>query len=207
MSGRIAIGRWLTTGVASALALFLVASGSAVELPWHDDNAARIRLSWSARPERIETCRALSAEEIAKQPAHMRRRVECTGRFATYLLRVEADGHVLDERVVRGAGLRNDRPLYLVDDYALDAGVHRIRVTFTRREQTDDDAAVLGPVAPAGVDSGIYAGRAERESEERSRRAKAAVPRRMQLDSALTFGPGQVRLVTFDRDARTLVVR
>ena len=71
----------------------------------------------------------------------MRQRVECDGRFATYTLRVESDGQVIGETVVHGAGLRHDRPLYLLREYDVAPGVHRVRVSFTRREKTDDGGA------------------------------------------------------------------
>ncbi len=200
--------RWLTIAAATAVALWLVARASAVALPWHAAGAARMRLSWSARPERIETCRALTAEEIEKEPPHMRRRVECKGTFATYLLQVASDGRVIDERIVKGAGIRNDRPMYLLANYDLMAGDHRIRVTFTRREKTDDDsAAVTMHATSTGADSGIFAGRAAREEEERARRRRAAVPAAMEMDTLLTLAPGQVRLITFDAEARQLVIR
>jgi hypothetical protein len=200
--------RWLTSAAATAVALWLVARASAVALPWHAADAARVRLSWSARPERIERCRALTAEEIEKQPPHMRRRVECSGAFATYLLRVASDGRAIDQRIVKGGGIRNDRPMHLLADYDLGAGEHRIRVTFTRREKTDDDSAAVALHATStGADSGIFAGRAAREDEERARRRRAAVPANMELDTLLTLAPGQVRLITFDPEARRLLIR
>ncbi|HEU4585759.1 MAG TPA: hypothetical protein VFR95_08415 [Gemmatimonadaceae bacterium] len=208
MTPRIRPVRWLATVLATAVALWLVARASAVALPWHAADAARVRMSWSARPERIESCRALTAEEIEKEPPHMRRHVECTGTFATYLLHVASDGRVIDERIVKGGGIRNDRPMYLLADYDLMAGEHRIRVKFTRREKTDDDsAAVVLHAARTDTDSGIFAGRAEREDEERARRRRAAVPAIMEMDTLLTLAPGQVKLITFDAEARQLVIR
>lgn len=192
--------------VASAIVLVLLARASAMPLPYHDGGAARLRLSWSARPERIEVCRALSAEELARREEHMRQRVECDGRFATYLLRVESDERLVSESVIRGAGLRHDRPLYLLRDLDLPAGEHRIRVTFTRREKTDDDAAAFARVTTTGGDSGIFAGRAEREADEHARRARAAIPAMLVLDTSLTFTPQRVKLITFDRDRRALEV-
>lgn len=208
MKARARPVRWITTAAATTVALWLVARASAVALPWHAADAARVRLSWSARPERIETCRALTAEEIEKQPPHMRRRVECSGAFATYLLRVASDGRAIDERIVKGGGIRNDRPMHLLADYDLGSGEHRIRVTFIRRERTDDDSAAVALHATStGADSGIFAGRAAREDEERARRRRAAVPANMELDTILELAPGQVRLITFDAEARRLVIR
>jgi hypothetical protein len=208
MSERRPYGRWLATAVATAAAFWLVARASTAALPWYESDAARVRLSWTARPERIETCRALTPEELEKEPPHMRRRVECTGRFATYLLHVSADGEMMDERVVKGGGLRNDRPIYLLASYDMPAGEHRIRVMFERREETDDDSeAVEVHAKRAESDSGIFAGRAEREDEERARRRRAAIPSAMEIDTVLALERGRARLITFDVEARRLVVR
>lgn len=198
--------RWMSATVASAAALLFMARASALPLPYHDPGGARLRLSWSARPERIEVCRALSAEELARREEHMRQRVECDGHFATYALRVEADGRLLSESVIRGAGLRHDRPLYLLRDLDLSSGVHRVRVSFARREQTDGDTAGVAPVSGVAADTGIFAGRAERESVERARRARAAVPAHLVLDTSMVFAPDRVVVVTFNAERRALEV-
>ena len=189
---------------ATAVALALMARASATPLPFHAAPAARLRLSWSARPERIEVCRTLSAEELAQRAEHMRQRVECEGRFATYGLRVDVDGRLATEAVVRGAGLRNDRPLYLLREFDVSPGIHAIRVTFMRREQTDDDAAAFAPAVSPDADTGLYAGRAQREATEHARRARAAIPARLALDTSLTFVSRPVMLVTFDAERRRL---
>jgi len=198
--------RWAAALVASAAALFLMARASAAPLPYHPAGTARLRLSWSARPERIETCRALSQEELEREEEHMRQRVVCDGHFTTYNLRVEADGRLLSESVVRGAGLRHDRPVYLLRDFDLSSGLHHVRLSFTRRERTDGDAAVAVAPASAAVDTGIFAGRAEREVVERARRARAAIPALLLLDTTLAFAPERVIVVTFNPDRRTLEV-
>lgn len=115
---------------------------------------------------------AVSAEELAQREEHMRQRLECDGRFATYALRVESDGLLIGEAVVHGAGLRHDRPLYVLREYDVAPGVHRLRVSFTRREKTDDDAAAFAPAASAEADTGLFAGRAQREAVEHARRAR-----------------------------------
>jgi hypothetical protein len=191
---------------ATIVALVLLARASAAPLPYHDDGMAQLRLSWSARPERIETCRALSEEELKREEEHMRQRVECDGRFATYALRVESDDKLLSASVVRGAGLRHDRPIYLLRDLEVPSGVHHIRVSFTRRERRDDRATAANPAAPVEQDTGLFAGRAEREAVERVRRARAAIPERLVLDTTVVFAPGRVMLVTFDTDRRSLEV-
>ena len=204
------VARLAFAGLGTALVLGLIARGSAAPVPFHEGKTARLRLSWSARPERIEVCRRVSAEELAQREAHMRQRVECDGRFATYALRVESDGRVIGEAVVRGAGLRNDRPLYLLREYDLSPGRHRVRVTFTRREATDGDAAAFAPAASrevdTEVDTGIFAGRMRREAEEHARRARAAIPAALELDTMLVIVPRQVLVVTFAPERRSLLL-
>ena len=193
--------------LATAAGLALLAAASAVSLPWHGEDAAAIRLSWSARPERIEVCRALSNAEVEALNEHMRQRVQCDGRAATYALRVRVNGVLLGDEVVRGGGLRHDRPLHLLQTYAVSPGGRRVQLEFSRRERTGGDAGTGASAAAAEADTGIFAGRAARETSERGRRTRAAVPPLMTLDTALAFAPQQVILVTFDPDGRRLVVR
>lgn len=196
--------RILVTGLATAAGLALLAYTSAVPLSYHGQNTARVRLSWSARPERIEVCRQVSAAEQARREEHMRQRVECEGTFATYTLHLELDEHAMGESVIHGAGLRHDRPLYLLQDYPVPPGAHRLRVILTRREKTDDDAAAFAEAVVPDADTGLYAGRAQREATERGRRARAAIPSSLVLDTALVFAPRQVALVTFNAERRVL---
>lgn len=201
---------WRLTRIVAAIlastgALVLLTRASAAPVSYHDAASARVRLSWSARPERIEVCRALSAEEISRRGEHMRQRFECDGRFAAYDLHVAIDDRIVLETVVRGSGWRHDRPLYVLRDFEVAGGMHRLRVSFGRREQAIGDSLTQVSDAPAlGPDTGIFAGRAERERVERVRRARAAIPSRLLLDTSLVLTDGRVTLVTFDVDRRTL---
>jgi hypothetical protein len=198
--------RWTLAAIASAAGLFLMARASAAPVPYQPAGTARLRLSWNARPERIEVCRSASEEELEHEEEHMRQRVVCDGRFATYVLRVEVDDRLLSESVVRGAGLRHDRSVYLLRDFDLSSRAHHVRVSFTRRERTETGATNARPGARAGADTGVFAGRAERETDERRRRARAAVPARLMLDTTLVFASGRVIVITFDQDRRELQV-
>ena len=155
--------RLVTSGVASIGGLALLAALSATTVPYHAREAARLRLSWSARPERIEVCRTLSDEEMARVAEHMRQRMSCVGEFASYTLRIDVDGTLIDESVIRGAGLRHDRPLYLLRDYSVPPGTHRFRMSLTRREALNTDSVSASSTVGAGLDTGRYAGRAQRE--------------------------------------------
>ena len=206
MIARARVARLVAAGVATALVLGLMARASAAPLSVRDGATARLRLSWSARPERIEVCRRLSAEELAQRAEHMRQRVECEGRFATYALRVESDGRVLGETTVHGAGLRHDRPLYLLREYDVTPGMHHVRVSFTRREKPNAAADTFASTTPIEEDDDIFAGREQREAVEHARLVRAAIPAYLELDTTLVFAPRQVMIVTFASERRALVL-
>ncbi|HEU4761783.1 MAG TPA: hypothetical protein VFS74_05635, partial [Gemmatimonadales bacterium] len=134
--------------------------------------------------------------------------VECEGHFASYALVVKLDGQPADTAIVRGAGMRHDRPMYLLRSCDVPAGRRRVRVEFTRRERSetkhdgdDDDSE-----RRTSADSGISAGRAQREAVERARRGKAAIPPRLVLDTVLDVAPREVIVLTFNQERRVLEI-
>lgn len=196
--------RWSPAVILTALSLGAMALLSAAPVRSEDSDSARLRLSWSARPERIETCRVLSKKELEETEEHMRQRVECEGKFATYMLDVWVDERLVHQSVVRGAGLRHDRPIFLLREIPVPPGIHRIRVSFNRREKTDNDAAAFERKASSERDSGLFAGRAQREEVEHERRARAAIPAQLSLDRSLSFRSGRVFIVTFGSERGSL---
>ena len=158
--------------VVSAAGALTLAASSGVSVPWHSSDAAELRLSWSARPEQIETCRVLSEEELATRPVHMRRARECEGQPATYDLEVVVDETTLDNAIVRGSGIRSDRPIFLLRSYPLAEGVRRVQVSLARREPPDSLA----------------------DTAATSQRVLA---RRVQMDTIITVQRGTVLLVTY----------
>lgn len=204
------------------ISLAALAAGSAAPVPFHVGGEARLRLSWSARPERIEECRTLSDAELALRPEHMRQRTECEGQFATYALEVAVDGRRLDQGVIRGGGLRNDRPIHHLRDLDVSAGERHVRVSLRRRESAAPERdSGEGDEHTSKRDSaddddhrdddddktGISTVRTERERMERSRRARTALPASVLLDTVLTIAPREVVVVTFDQEQRRFVVR
>ena len=85
-------------------------------------------------------------------------------------------------------------------------GTHRLRVTFTRREVTDNDAAAFAAALPAGADTGLFAGRAQREATEHARRAGAAIPPHLVLDTTVAIAPRQVVVVSLAAERRALLL-
>jgi hypothetical protein len=101
-----------------------------------------------------------------------------------YRLVVALDGDSLVDRLVHGAGAREDRPLYVFQDLVVEPGRHRISVRFTLE-------------APA----------AQPESDQaRGDAAPPATPR-LALDTTLTLGAMRVLLVTYDEERERLVIR
>ncbi|MBL8961336.1 MAG: hypothetical protein JNJ98_15875 [Gemmatimonadetes bacterium] len=181
------------TGLVALRSLSLVPHGAAVP-------HAVLRLSWSARPERVEVCRELSDAELAARPVHMRLRTECSGRFASYLLTVRVgDGTVLSD-TVRGGGLRNDRPIHLLREVQVPPGSQPVRVSLARIDST------AAPRDTSATDVGALGDRAQRETDERRRRAAEALPGRLELDQTTRFVAGRVVMVTYANEQRRLIL-
>jgi len=166
---------------------------------------ALMRLSWGARPERIETCRTQTDEELAKVNPQMRQRVVCEGTTARYQLEVRRDGSPIASGMVRGGGLRHDRELYVFREIRVPAGRSTLSVRFVRvdsvpegpkaRERPDSGDTLRGVIAPE---------RAQRETDERRRRREEAVPPMLTLDTTVTLAAHEVLLVTYDPEERRL---
>lgn len=143
-------------------------------------DGAVLRLSWRTRADEVRDCRRPTPEELASLPVHMRRPEVCEGRVLPRHLRVELDGSVLLDEVVRAAGARGDRPLYVYHEIPLFAGVHHLHVTFI----------------PSEADSAL----------EAAQRVTGAPPH-LHLDTLIAVDSGEVALVTYDDDRNALVVR
>lgn len=200
------ISRLAALSAASVAALVLLRAASFV--PVHDvrSDSAWVRLSWSARPERIEHCRRLSDAELAERPAHMRLRLECEGRFARYGLQLTVDGTVVLVDTVQGGGLRNDRPMHVLRETPLAPGTRAVRVVLVRLDTLSTPDAESEGVATPESDA-VLGDRGAREREERQRRSEEGIPPRLSLDTTVTLGAGRVLLVTYDGEKRALATR
>lgn len=196
------------TGVVLAAALAL-AMGWASDTRMTASSApdALLRLSWDARPERVETCRRQSDEELAKVLPQMRQRVVCEGTTARYRLDVRRGGALIASQDVRGGGLRHDRQLYVFREIPVPAGPSTLSVRFVRLDSVAADREANREPADSGdaLTSGIAPDRARRETDERRRRREEAVPSSLTLDTTVALGAREVLLVTYNPDERRLV--
>lgn len=215
--------RLIVATMVSAAILLAIAWASIAPLQVARGSAAILRISLGARAERIEICRRQSDEELAKLAPQMRQRVVCEGTTARYHLEVRRDGELLHSQVVRGGGLRNDRPLYVSRDLPVPAGLAVFAVRLTRidtipaeqdessedpdnADDEDDDADdghVDGDDAPRPGDQ--PPARARREREERHRRREESIPAELRLDVNVDLGPREVMLVSYDQRNRRLI--
>jgi hypothetical protein len=195
-------------GLAAALAVMaaMVALSRAPYVTGQGADAL-LRLSWSGRPQRIEKCRELSDAELAERPAHMRRRLECEGRPASYVVRVAVDGRTASLDTVTGGGLRGDRAIHMLREIGIEPGSRTIAVEMRRVEtiEDEDDHEDEDEQEDEAPDSGPR-DRAVREREERSRERQEALPPRLELARPVTLAPGSVALVTYDASSRRLVL-
>lgn len=171
------------------------------------DQVAQLRLSLSARPERVERCRELSDDELAKLPAHMRLRTKCEGYSARYRLLIAVDGRQVILDTLRGGGLRHDRPLHVFREHDVSSGAKRLFVEVTRIDEGEEETPIDASGADREVRDTLLGGRAERERDERARRMAEAMPRRLVLDTLMTLAARRVVLITFDNSARRLTAR
>lgn len=151
--------------------------------------AAELRLSWRLRSEPEQACRRRTAEELARLPVHMREEEVCERRVSVYRLRVTLAGRVLEDRLVASAGARADRPLDVFAQYPLAAGTHALHVEFARE----------------GADSGAV--RTHPSSTDAPTHVLARpAPRRLVLDTTLTFPESRIFVVTYDDERQLLRV-
>lgn len=204
--------------------LLAVAWGSVSPLRVAGADGAILRISLGARPERIETCREQSNEELAKLAPQMRQSVICEGNTARYRLQVRRNGELLHSQEVRGGGLRHDRQLYVSRDLRVPVGpavfaVHLARIdtvatvaTVANDERHDERSEERdggdGDRRAAGDDVSLPGGampaRATREADERRRRREESVPADLRLELDATLQPREVLLVTYDPERHRL---
>jgi hypothetical protein len=189
---------WRAWGVAVAAAgMAAMVWASNAPLAVHREPHGLLRLAWSARPERIETCVEQSAEALAGLPQHMRQPVRCEGVTAQYRLTVRLDGRLVTERIVRGGGLRRDRRLYVFDELPLGPGEAMVEVRFDR---VDSD-----PGSPPGTPVPAEPLPVAPQTGSRPQPAGDAVPPRLVFEARVPVRPREVVLITYSPEQKRLV--
>jgi hypothetical protein len=176
--------------------------GANAPITVHGSDQAILRLAWSARPERIESCRQLSEEELARLPAHMRQPVVCEGASAQYRLTVRHEGRVVADEIVHGGGLRQDRRLYVFHELPLDPGKGSIEVRFDR---IDSDAERVTPPEKRHDEPGETENKHDGQGQGANRQAGGeTVPPHMVFAQRLHVQPREVILITYSPEHRAL---
>lgn len=183
--------RLLGAALASA-AMAGIAWTSNAPMTAHGSGDAVLRLAWSALPERVETCREQSAEDLARLPPHMRQRLVCEGQAASYRLTVRAHGTLIADDVVRAGGLRHDRRLYVLREIRVPPARTDVEVRFDRID-----------AGPTGAGPGRAAG--PRIGERPPHQQGDTVPAHLAYAERVRFAPRRVVLITYDPQRRALV--
>jgi hypothetical protein len=76
-----------------------------------------------------------------------------------------------------------------------------------RIEPEEADGLGDDTIGPAGGDTAVAGGREGRERAERARGRREALPPALTLGGDVLFAAGEVALVSYDADARRLVLR
>ena len=165
--------------LAAAAGLALVVWASSAPLAVYPEDHGVVRLAWSLRPERLETCRERTPDELARLPQHMRQKTVCEGAAAEYDLTVRRNGEVVAQQRVQGGGWRHDRRLYVLHDIEVPRGASQIEVQFER--VGGGAAANAGPLQPDQA------------------------PAHLSFSERLDLAAREVVLITYSQDRRVLV--
>jgi hypothetical protein len=207
------IGLATLVSIGAALGLALVS-----DAPFHANvrDDARLRIAFSARPERIESCRTPSESELANLPAHMRQGVVCEGTTATYRLEVRRDDSLVTTALLRGGGLRHDRRLYALRELSVPSGRSTIDVRLARvdsvashpareaRDRSRDQGADHGSREHRDDHTRLGEDALARDEDEHRRTVADEVPPLLTLRDTITLAPREVLLLTYDQATHRL---
>ena len=189
-----------------------------------DDAVGRtslLRLSWRIRGEPVRSCRILSPAEVEALPQHMRRDEVCETRVEPYRLQVDIDGQRVLADTLHAAGARQDRPIYVYYDLPLAPGEYAIDVRFEQVGPADvDDVALDGHAEPPGDTQQEIGGSSQAENNAPDASVNDQAPegqggaeetaggmRLLVHRGTVRLEPGEIGLVTYNADTRTLVLR
>jgi hypothetical protein len=154
-----------------------IGAGSRVPVTLVPTDSALVRLAWRTIGERVRHCRTLTPEELQKIPSHMRRTEECRDVALPYRLTVEIGERQVGDRLVHAAGARQDRPLYVFQEFPIAPGEHHLTIHYARAAEP-----------PAGAE------------------AVGETPPQLELDTVVHIAAREIVVVTYDADRRRLVL-
>jgi len=92
------------------------------------DDEALIKLSFTHAAQRVEECRKLTPEELAKLPPNMRAPNKCGRERAPVIVEVDIDGKPAIRHVARPSGLSRDGASSVYQRMTVPAGTHQVAV-------------------------------------------------------------------------------
>ena len=138
MTGPLALA-----GQAVFYALVAAATGYFASYPVYEQfprDQAQIKLSFAHGAARVEDCRRLSYEEIAKLPPSRRRPSTCARERIPVRVQLQLDDRTVYDAVLEPTGLSRDGPARAYRKFAVPAGRHVIvaRLRDSKRSQGFD---------------------------------------------------------------------
>lgn len=94
------------------------------------DDEALIKLSFTHAAQRVDECRKLTPEELAKLPPNMRAPTKCGRERAPVVVEVDIDGKPAIRHVAQPSGLSRDGASAVYRRMTVRAGTHTIAVRF-----------------------------------------------------------------------------
>lgn len=100
------------------------------------ENMAQIKLALSHGGKRLENCRRLSSEELAKLPTSQRRPIDCRRERVPVTVRLRLDTLPIYEATLTPTGLSKDGPARAYEKFFVPAGRHVIEAELRDSKRT-----------------------------------------------------------------------
>lgn len=127
-------GQAVVYGAAAAFIGYFSAAPAYQQVP---EGMAQIKISFRHGGGRVEDCRKLTAEEIAKLPASKRHTTTCSRARIPVTVEISLDGKIVYAAVLQPSGLSEDGPSETYDKILVPAGAHRIEAKLRDTKRSD----------------------------------------------------------------------
>ncbi len=118
------------------------------------DDEALIKLSFTHAAQRVDECRKLTKEELAKLPPNMRTPMKCGRERSPIVVEVDLDGKPAIRHVAQPSGLSRDGASSVYRRLTVQAGTHTIAVRLNdnaRKTGFDYESEKTVTLAPAQI--------------------------------------------------------